>query len=146
MKVLINRSFTVPVSVETAWHHLAKVEEWHTWAKHIKRIERESNTPLSANSKGKIYLKPGITSTFEMVEFNQYKNWKWVGPFLWLTVHYDHTFRRISDHETEMTFQVAADGLGESILGILFATIYNQNLNVAIPNLIGEYQSIVEIK
>ena len=76
-----------------------------------------------------------------MTEFNPQRNWKWVGPLLGLTVHYDHRFRPMSDKECEMTFHVVAEGFAVGILGGLFARIYNRNLDVAIPNLINELQT-----
>lgn len=138
---LIERSFTVSVPIEAAWEHLAMIEHWHTWATHIKYIEKDSDKPLNANSKGTIHLKNGITSTFEMTVFNPHQNWKWIGAFLWMRVHYDHRFRAIADDKCEMTFHVAAEGFAVSVLGRLFARIYNRNLDVAIPNLIDELQA-----
>jgi uncharacterized membrane protein len=37
--LLIEREFTVNVSLERAWQHLARLDQWPTWAHHIKRIE-----------------------------------------------------------------------------------------------------------
>ena len=36
---LIDRQFVVNVSLERAWQHLARVDQWKTWARHIKHIE-----------------------------------------------------------------------------------------------------------
>lgn len=138
---LIERNFTVSVPVEAAWEHLAMIEHWHTWASHIKSIKKDTDNPLNAQSKGTIHLKNGIKSTFEMIEFTPHQNWKWIGPFLWMTVHYDHRFRMTADNECEMTFHVAAEGFVVGIFGRLFAIIYNRNLDVAIPNLIKELQA-----
>ncbi len=73
-----------------------------------------------------------------MVEFNPERNWKWVGTFLWLTVHYDHRFEALDDRRTRLTWVVAAEGLGVSVLGRVFAAIYNGNLSRAIPRLMAE--------
>lgn len=139
---LIERNFVVPVTIDIAWDHLAKIEKWRTWAKHIKKIEHETEPPLGIHSKGVIYLQNGIKSTFSMTEFNAYHNWKWVGSFLWLTIHYDHRFRSLDNGTCEMTFHVAAEGFAVNMIGRLFAKIYNGNLDRAIPNLIQEYETI----
>jgi len=34
---LVRREFTVDVPVQRAWDHLANVNAWTSWAKHIKR-------------------------------------------------------------------------------------------------------------
>jgi len=138
MLELIDRKFIVSVALESAWEHLAMVEHWSSWATHICHIELVTGSPLGEKSKGVIYLKNGIETTFIMTEFNRHQNWKWVGPFLWLKVHYDHRFRAIDDRGCEVTFHVVAEGSLVGFVGRLFAMIYNRNLDVAIPNLIAE--------
>jgi hypothetical protein len=134
----IQREFVVEVGQETAWQGLAKVESWPSWAKHIKRIEVIPAGELGPKSKGVIHLSNGIKSEFTMTEFNPYRNWKWVGPFLWLTINYDHIFESLDPSRTKLTWIVEAEGFGVSIVGRLFATIYNRNLSKAIPLLISE--------
>ena len=71
-----------------------------------------------------------------MTEINPYHNWKWVGPFLWLTVHYDHRFESVSSNETRVRFVLDASGFSVGFFGRLFAMIYRRNLERAIPLLI----------
>ena len=141
MTALIRREFEVHASLEAAWDHLARVGDWPSWAGHIERIDLDPLGEITANSTGVIHLKFGPTSAFEMTEFNPHRNWKWVGRFLWLTVHYDHHFERLSEHRTKLTWIVACEGFGASVIGRLFALIYNRNLNKAIPNLIAEMEN-----
>ena len=48
----------------------------------------------------------------------------------------------LDDNRTEMIFIVEGAGSGVNILGRIFAIVYNRNLDVAIPNLIQEYEQI----
>jgi hypothetical protein len=73
-----------------------------------------------------------------MAELNPFRNWKWVGPFLWLTIDYDHRFESLEARRTRLTWVVMAEGFSVSVLGRLFAAIYNRNLDKAIPLLIRE--------
>jgi len=80
-----------------------------------------------------------------MTEFNPPRehggglpNWKWVGPFLWATVIYDHHFEALDAEHTKLIWTVAAEGVGANILGPVFATIYRRNLEKAIPRLMRE--------
>ncbi len=139
MITLIRREFVVAASLQSAWEHLARVEDWPNWAGHIKRIDLDPPGAITADSSGVIHLKFGPASAFRMVEFNPQRNWKWVGRFLWLTVHYDHIFEPQGER-TKLTWVVACEGFGASVIGRLFALIYNRNLNKAIPNLIAEIQ------
>ena len=80
---LIRREFEVKTSVEAAWTHLARVEQWPSWARHITEIELTPPGEITATSIGLIHLKFGPASAFHMTEFNLHRNWKWVGRFLW---------------------------------------------------------------
>lgn len=136
MVTLIDRAFTVNVSLEKAWRYLGRLEMWPTWARHIKRIEVHPKGELGPQSSGVIYLANGMKSTFHMTEFNPYHNWKWVGPFLWLTIDYDHRFQAVNSEQTRMRFILNARGFGAGSLGRLFAKIYSRNLEKAIPLLV----------
>jgi hypothetical protein len=75
-----------------------------------------------------------------MVELNAKTNWKWAGPFLWITVHYDHQFSRTGPEESEIRFVLDGEGFGAAVFGRLFAAIYARNLDRAIPHLVAELE------
>ncbi len=134
----IRRQFVVEVSASAAWQHLAQISRWPTWAKHIRRIELFPEGEITQRSSGTIHLRNGVRSTFHMTEFNPGRNWKWIGPFLWLTVHYDHRFEPIDDAHTKLTWIVGLTGFGATIIGRIFAKVYERNLDRVIPHLIRE--------
>jgi hypothetical protein len=137
---LLERRFTVNVPLEEAWAHLEKVEQWPSWARHIRRIDLRPRGSLGPASQGTIQLTSGIRSTFRMEELNTGGNWKWAGPFLWMTVHYDHQFRRAGSDQSEIGFVLDGEGFGAGTFGRLFAGIYARNLDRAIPNLVRELE------
>lgn len=137
---LLERRFTVRAPLETAWAYLERVEQWPTWARHIRSIDLRPQGPLTPGSEGSIRLRNGIRSTFRMTELNPGHNWMWVGGFLWMTVHYDHRFHRKGAEETEIVFVLDGEGVGARVLGRLFARIYARSLDRAIPNLIEELE------
>jgi hypothetical protein len=142
MPTLINRAFVVDVPLETAWHHLARVQAWPSWAKHINAVELTPPGEVTSQSKGALHLRNGLTTTFQMQEFRPFEHWKWVGPLLWLIIYYDHTFMALTSQQTRLTFLVAVEGWGVSFFGRLFAAVYNRNLNTAIPHLITELNAL----
>ena len=73
-----------------------------------------------------------------MTEFNLYRNWIWVGGFLWLTIYYDHRFEELNPTQTKITFALEASGFGKSVFGRLFAKIYSKTLDRAIAMLVQE--------
>ncbi|SRR5258708_396227 len=140
MVTLIDREFAVNVPLERAWQQLAQLDKWPTWAHHIKEIEVHPQGELGPQSSGVIHLANGMKSTFRMTEFNRWRNWKWVGRFLWLMIHYDHRFESLSSHQTRLRFVIEARGFGVGFFGQLFAKVYRRNLEKAIPRLVTEME------
>jgi hypothetical protein len=144
MVTLIQREFTVGISSQRAWDHLARVEQWPSWAPHIKQVEVHPPGEIGRQSAGVIHLTNGLKPVFRVTEFNPPRNWKWVGAFLWLTVIYDHVFEPLDSEHTKLIFIIEAKGFGASILGRLFAWIYRRNLERAIPLLVAEMEAAGE--
>jgi hypothetical protein len=135
MRELVMREFVVDVPLQRAWDHLANVEAWTSWAKHIKRVTLDPPGPLTGRSAGSFRLAGGARSTFRMEDYEPPTRWQWVGRFLVADVHYDHRFDAIDQGHTRLRWTVTADGPGENSLGRVFGAIYARNLDKAIPNL-----------
>lgn len=134
---LVRRTFDVDATVPVAWTHLARVESWPSWAKHIKSVTLTPPGPLTETSEGQLRLKGGARSTFRVEDFDPPRRWRWVGKFLTTRVHYDHLFEDVSGR-ARLTWIVGAEGLGAGTLGRVFGAIYVRNLDKAIPNLQAE--------
>ncbi len=135
MHELVRREFTVDVPLQRAWDHLADVESWPSWARHIKRVALEPPGPLTDRSAGAFRLAGGLRSTFRMEEYEPPRRWQWVGRFLFADVHYDHRFEPVDEGHTRLVWTVVAEGPGAGSLGRAFGAIYRRNLDRAIPNL-----------
>jgi hypothetical protein len=94
VKRLIDESFEVAVPLSVAWEHLARVENWPSWAKHIKSVVRTPPGPLSIDTQATVRLTNAMTSTFKMTEFAPPRHWKWRGSLLGAQIFYDHVFFR----------------------------------------------------
>jgi hypothetical protein len=138
MRLAVHRSFEVPVGVEQAWAHLARLSAWPSWAQHIRSVEQEPPGALTPSTVGVIRLSNGIRSRFQMTELDPPRSWTWEGGFLWLKVRYVHAFDALGPERTRIRFDVHLGGLGHATLGRLFACIYARNLDKAIPNLVAE--------
>jgi len=135
VRELVRREFTVDVPLQQAWDHLANVEAWPSWAKHIKQVTLQPPGPLTAHSAGTFRLAGGVRSTFRMEVYDPPRRWQWVGRFVAVEVHYDHRFEPVDDAHTRLVWTVVAEGPGAGSLGRLFGAIYARNLDRAIPNL-----------
>src|SRR5690242_10649218 len=120
VRELVRRDFTVDVPLQQAWDHLANVESWTSWAKHIKRVTMTPAGSLTEDSAGAFRLAGGARSTFRMEDYDPPTRWRWVGRFLTARVHYDHRFEAIDDAHTRLVWTVSADGPGENSLGRAF--------------------------
>jgi hypothetical protein len=141
LKRVVDKSFIVRAPLEVAWNHLAQVEKWPSWAKHIRSVEQSPPGALSSHSRGTLRLTNGVRTTFEMIEFESPRHWKWVGPFLGSQIHYDHIFTQDEPRQTTVRFTVdVAGGLGYLLRGI-FGRIYRKNLERAVPLLIQEIEA-----
>jgi hypothetical protein len=138
VRLAVHREFEVPVSSSRAWDHLARIESWPSWAKHIREVEVDPPGPLTSHTSGIIRLTNGITSRFVMTDLGPPRHWTWEGKFLWMRIRYDHGFEALALDRTRIRFQVFVGGLGQATLGRLFARIYAKNLDRAIPNLVAE--------
>lgn len=138
MVTLIRREFKVRIPLQRTWDHLARVEQWPSWAPHIQKIELQPPGELGPQSTGVIHLTNGMKSAFRMTEFDSPRSWKWVGPFLWFSVTYDHQFEALEGGHTKLIWIIAGQGFGASLIGWLFARIYRVHLEKAIPLLIAE--------
>jgi hypothetical protein len=83
-------------------------------------------------------LKRATKPAWRVTEFDLYRNWKWIGDFLWLTIYYDHRFEELNPTQTKITFELEAKGFCRSFLGRLFARIYSRTLDRAIALLVQE--------
>jgi carbon monoxide dehydrogenase subunit G len=140
VRELVRRDFTVDVPLQQAWDHLANVEAWTSWAKHIRHVTLDPPGPLTDHSSGAFRLAGGVRSTFRMEDFEPPARWQWVGRFLTADVHYDHRFEPVNDRHTRLVWTVTAEGPGQGSLGRVFGAIYARNLDKAIPNLRRELQ------
>ena len=134
----VRREFVVDVPLIGAWEHLARVEQWPSWARHIKEITLLPPGPLTADSEGVFRLAGGMRSTFRMEAYEPPRRWQWVARFATTKVHYDHRFEPEDDRRTRLIWVVEVGGPGAAVLGRLFGAVYGRNLDRAIPRLQAE--------
>ena len=139
---LVERRFSTTTRPAAVWQHLAAVEQWPTWARHIKRVRLDPPGALTPTSKGRIILKPGFPTTFRMTALDVERNWSWRGRFLGTTVDYDHVISPTPDGATDVTFTIVGSGSTVRVVGPVFARVYGRILDRAIPNLTRELDTL----
>jgi hypothetical protein len=81
-----------------------------------------------------------------MIEFEPLQHWKWVGPFLGSQIFYDHIFSEDERGLTTIRFTVDASGGPASFLRGIFARIYRNNLERAVPLFVLEIEAAAGLK
>lgn len=142
MKRVVDKSFIVRAPLEVAWNHLAMVENWPSWAKHIRSVVASPAGPISSDSRATLRLRNGVRTTFRMIEFDPPWHWKWVGPFLGSQILYDHIFSRNDMGQTTIRFTVDVAGGPSALFRGIFGRIYRKNLERAVPLLVQEIEAI----
>ncbi|MFI5092028.1 MAG: SRPBCC family protein [Candidatus Acidiferrales bacterium] len=146
MQRVVDRRFVVRAPLQVAWNHLAAIERWPSWAKHIRSVAMFPPGGLSARTRGTFKLSNGIKTSFHMVEFDPPRHWKWTGSFLGSQVLYDHAFSQIDSGRTEIRFTVDVSGGLSRIIGWLFGGIYQKNLDRAVPLLVRKIESESQLR
>ena len=140
MKRVVDKCFVVRAPLEVAWNYVAEVEKWPTWARHIRSVRKVPPGPLSSGSRGTLRLANGITTTFEMIEFERLQHWKWTGHFLRAQILYDHIFAQAEPGRTTIRFTVDINGRLGVLIGGIFGRIYRKNLDRAVPLLVRQIE------
>jgi polyketide cyclase/dehydrase/lipid transport protein len=142
--MLVRRTLDVPVPPAAAWERLSRVEEWPSWARHLRSARLEPPGALGPRSRGVFLLRPGIPTRFAMTDWDPPRRWRWKGRFLWLHVGYDHRFEPLPGGGTRIVLEVDGAGFALGTLGRLFAAAYARNLDRALPRLALEMGSAVQ--
>jgi uncharacterized membrane protein len=144
LKRVVDKSFTVKAPLEVTWNHLAGIEEWPSWAKHIRSVVKSPPGPISSDSQGTLKLSNGVRTSFQMIEFDPPRHWKWAGSFLGSQVIYDHIFSQNEPGQTTVRFTVDVDGGAGALLRGIFGRIYRKNLARAVPLLVQEIEAVAK--
>jgi hypothetical protein len=141
-RALVRRTLEVALPPSEVWDRLARVEEWPSWARHIRSARLDPPGALGPGSRGVFLLRPGIPARFAMTRWDPPRGWKWRGRFLWLEVGYDHRFEPLPGGGTRIVLEVDGAGFAVGSLGRLFALVYARNLDRALPLLARELGSL----
>jgi hypothetical protein len=140
MKRVVDRTFTVRAPLHDAWEHLRRVEEWPSWARHIRHATVEPPGLLGPESRGVFKLANGGRAAFRMVEYLPERSWKWIGSFLGATIHFDHVFEAVTPRETRIRFTVDSEGGLTFLVGGIFGWFYRRDIERAVPRFAAEVE------
>lgn len=143
---VVERSFVVEAPLNVVWDYLARVDQWPSWAPHIKRVEITPPGPVTERSRGVLHQGKGLTTTFMVTDHHYLRNWTWRGRALGIEVEHDHRFEPVSERRTQVTLTAGCRGAGAGLTIKLFTALHGRSLDRAIPLLIAEVNRLMGIR
>ena len=86
--VAISRTVHIDAAPEKVWDAVMDVQDWPTWASHMKSLERQGGGPLALGSRVKVTRRGLPGSVWEVTEFEAGHSYTWttqLAPGLRLT-------------------------------------------------------------
>jgi hypothetical protein len=142
MARLVERRFSTRAGPAATWAHLSRVTAWPSWARHIERVTLDPPGELTAGSRGRIVLRPGVPTSFAVTALEPGRSWSWRGSFLGTTLDYDHVVAAGAPGGATVTFAIDGSGPTATVVGRVFAAVYGRVLDRAIPNLVVELDGL----
>jgi hypothetical protein len=107
---------------------------------HIRSISISSPGPRSLRTHATLWLSNGVKTSFQVIEFDPPRHWKWAGSFLGAQILYDHIFVQEEPEVTKVRFTMdVSGGIGVLIRGV-FSNVYRRNLLRAVLLLVAEIE------
>jgi carbon monoxide dehydrogenase subunit G len=139
-RVLVERTFEVPVPADQAWSALADVGAWPRWAPHISRAQVTPDGPVTATTSGRFRFRPAGRSRFAMTDFDPPRSWTWTGRAMGVTIDYVHRFEETSPTSTRLVWTVRGRGR-KGLRARLFAAVYSRLIDRAWPRFVASVAS-----
>lgn len=134
-RVLVERSFEVPLPVADAWAALADVARWPRWAPHIAAVVVTPPGPVGSGTSGTFRFRPVGRSRFTMTRFDPPRSWTWTGRVVGVPIDYDHRFEPVSPSVTRLVWVVRSQAR-PGLRARTFAAVYGRLIDRAWPRFV----------
>ncbi|HWL66435.1 MAG TPA: SRPBCC family protein, partial [Actinomycetota bacterium] len=98
MSEVLREEVTVDRSQSVAWAHLAHLEQWPTWATHIKRMEPHPPGELTASTQVVVRMRAGPRNKMTVTEYDPPHRWVWEGKAFGITTRFEHEFEALDEN------------------------------------------------
>jgi polyketide cyclase/dehydrase/lipid transport protein len=138
---VLREHILVDRSPEVIWDHLAKLEQWPSWAAHIARMEPTPPGELTPETQVVLHMKVGIRTKMAVTEYDAPRRWMWEGKSFGTITRFEHALEPVGDRSTRIWFTAWMGGPLSGPAGWGFGTMMRRYLARALPNLKAEIET-----
>jgi hypothetical protein len=140
MREVVREQVTVDRPDAVAWDHLAALEQWPTWAGHIRRMDPTPPGALTASTSVVLSMRRGPRTTMKVTEYEPPRRWVWEGRSFGTVTRFEHQFERLGDASTRIWFLAWMGGPLAPLGGWWFGRMMKRHLSIALPKLKAEIE------
>lgn len=141
MREVVREQVVVERAAAEAWKHLARLEKWPSWAGHIKRMDPTPPGELTAQTKVKLQMRAGPSSTMVVTDYDPPWSWVWEGRSMGVTTRFEHRFEELDGGSTRIWFLARVSGPLAGPGGWMFGRTMKRALGIALPKLKAEIEA-----
>lgn len=104
MRQVVREEVVVDRSPSVAWKHLAKLEEWPSWAVHIRRMDPNPPGDLTDSTQVVLHMRAGPRTKMIVTEYDPPQRWVWEGRSFGVTTRFEHKLEEIGGGRTRIWF------------------------------------------
>ncbi len=140
MREVVREQVVVERSAAEAWKHLAQLEQWPSWAGHIKRMDPTPPGELTAETKVKLQMRAGPRNTMVVTDYEPPRSLVWEGRSMGMTTRFEHKFEELDGGRTRIWFLA---WVSEPLAGPggWIGRMMKRALGVALPRLKAEIEA-----
>lgn len=143
MKEVLREEVTVDRPNAVAWDHLAQLERWPTWGRHIRRMTPSPPGVLTESTTVILRMRNGARTTMVVTEFDPPRRWVWEGRSFMTLTRFEHKFEPVGDDGTRIWFLAWMSGPLARPMGFMFGRMMKRYLARGFPKLKAEIEERV---
>lgn len=141
MREVVREQVTVDVPPSAAWDHLSRLEEWPSWAGHIRRMEPDPVGELTGSTEVMLSMRAGPRTRMVVTDYDPPRSWVWEGTSYGVTTRFEHRFEELDAGETRIWFLASTSGRLAGVVGWMFGKLMHRNLARVLPRLKAEMET-----
>lgn len=141
LREVVRESVEVDRPLEVVWAHLAKLEQWPSWAAHIRRMEPTPPGQLTARTEVVLHMTVGFRTKMTVTEYDRPRRWLWEGRSLGTITRFEHKLEQVGEERTRIWFLAWMGGPLSGPAGWMFGRMMRRYLAVALPKLKAEIEA-----
>lgn len=140
MREVVREQVVVDRPASAAWKHLANLEDWPSWAGHIRRMDPTPPGELTASTQVMLHMRAGPRTKMIVTEYDPPRRWVWEGKSFGMTTTFEHRLEEAGEGGTRIWFLAWVSGPLSGPGGWIFGKMMHRYLARALPKLKAEIE------